>query len=269
MLQRYTVIEEVPGTFRHGRLLKVSGGREGGQSSPYHMFVYPTTATTTVPRVRALRDKNIQRVSAACPSLLSVVDIGPCDVDPELGGVPVVFELLPDITLRDFVKVNSSAMSEKDVVAIVQQILTALKVLHNKDIVHTALTPDTIWIRPQGGLQVVVGGYGFGGQGDVDVSFLEPSSLSGGFSTMFDQKGYDLWSVGMVTYFLLSRGEQLVPPLPAPIPFPSSGVSERAKEFVRALLASREADRTRDASAALLHPWIPMPAASKDACPQQ
>eukprot|EP01097_Dermamoeba_algensis_P008432 TRINITY_DN5628_c0_g1_i2.p1 TRINITY_DN5628_c0_g1~~TRINITY_DN5628_c0_g1_i2.p1 ORF type:complete len:244 (-),score=31.60 TRINITY_DN5628_c0_g1_i2:206-937(-) len=159
--------------------------------------------------------------------------------------------------------------SENDARAIVLQIIRGVDVLHTAGVCHRNIKPENILCSAEEN-RVVLSDFGlskFFGRGELMLSrtgtpgYVAPEIVGGGLC--YD-KAVDLWSVGVITYFLLCG----YPPFQEPnmldktmrgqYSFPSPHwdmISDLAKSFIASLLQVSPNLRLTS-SQALLHPWI-------------
>jgi calcium/calmodulin-dependent protein kinase I len=186
----------------------------------------------------------------------------------------VIMELVTGGTLMEKI-VNKGCYSEGSARNIVKQILEALKYLHNKGIVHRDLKAENILLRTPSSEDVVVTDFGLS-------RILNDSSMMASLCgtpyavapEVLSAKGYrkvvDLWSTGVIAYFILcgfppfvaeTVSEVFEQILSADYDFPSQywgKVSMKAKNFVSSLLVL-EPDKRLDAEQALKHEWVVSP----------
>lgn len=101
--------------------------------------------------------------------------------------------------------------TEKDAVATLRQILDAITYLHNKNIVHRDLKPENLlYLTPAADSQLVLADFGIAKS--LDSPNQKLTSLAGSFGyaapEIFQSVGYgkpcDIWSLGVITYTILS-----------------------------------------------------------------
>jgi len=162
--------------------------------------------------------------------------------------------------------------SEKDAVQVVSHLISAIGYLHEKNIIHRDLKPENLLLKKGDEIHVLLSDFGLSRiLGDESMAstacgtpyYVAPEILHGrGYG-----KEVDLWSIGVITYFLLAgfppfMGETLQEIadliLRADFDFPSpyfDEVSKEAKDFIKKLLVAEPQDRMT-ATIALEHPWM-------------
>ena len=125
-----------------------------------------------------------------------------------------LLEHVPGITLTKWLEENPKASLE-DIIAIITQVISGVRALHRKDTLHQDIKPDNILILP--GTTVKVIDYGschIGGISEISSPF-ERSSALGTLDFSAPEYHYgsrpntksDLFSIAVITYFLLSNGQ--------------------------------------------------------------
>jgi len=201
-------------------------------------------------------------------------------------GVTLALEYIQHGDLLHWMK-HKGSVSELEVCIIVHQVLGALEYLHARDIVHRDVKPNNILVRETSPIQIALCDFGLSKlcvceQGlytpaGPGLNFTAPdilralqTGLDGGplMATRNEAKGWEVWSVGVLTYFLLSGsipfkggtvGAQLDVMDSGTLRFPPAlfgEVSDNAKDFVRALLTPDVSARIRSAAAARMHVWF-------------
>ncbi|GES90731.1 putative calmodulin-dependent protein kinase type 1 [Rhizophagus clarus] len=149
---------------------------------------------------------------------------------------------------------------EHDAINIVRNIIEAVKYLHDKDIVHRNLKPENIIFRTkEDEFDLIICGFHLSrivGSEVLNTICGTPSYMA---PEIFRNSGYgkpiDLWSIGVITYFLLFGF----------VPFDGNyeeidekcweKVSDIAKDFINKLLTINP-DSRLTAHQALTHPWL-------------
>lgn len=162
--------------------------------------------------------------------------------------------------------------SEKDAVGVIQKLFAAIDYLHQHNIIHRDLKPENLLLHKGDDTEIMLSDFGLSRiLGDESMAstacgtpyYVAPEILGGhGYS-----KEVDLWSLGVITYFLLAgfppfMGESLqeIADLIMRADFEFSSpyfddVSKEAKDFVKRLLVADPADRM-STQEALNHPWL-------------
>jgi len=171
--------------------------------------------------------------------------------------------------------VDRGCYSEKDAASIVRQIVNGVKYLHSLGIAHRDLKPENLLCSSGDvrNMQIKIADFGlskiFAGGQQLETScgtpdYAAPEVLTGEHA--YD-KSVDLWSVGVITYVLLSG----YPPfhgssqpalferiIKANYDFPPAEwdyISDTAKDFIRNLLVLQPQKRLT-AEECLLHPFL-------------
>jgi len=168
--------------------------------------------------------------------------------------------------------VDKGSYSEKDAATVVWKVLDAIQYLHQKNIAHRDLKPENLLLKSSDDTHVMLSDFG------LSRILGEESMMSTACGTPYYvapevvkaisyTKEVDMWSIGVITYFLLAgfppfMGEKLTDIveqiLEADFSFPSpywDDVSDQAKDFVSKLLVIDPRARY-SAEQALDHPWL-------------
>jgi serine/threonine protein kinase len=162
--------------------------------------------------------------------------------------------------------------TESDARRVMLQLGSALQYLHLRGIVHRDLKPENIMVQEEGSDDVVVGDFGLskftaGKQDSLKMAcgtlaYVAPEVLK---MTGYG-KGVDLWSLGVIMYFMLrgrlpfdsdNQKEIIALTLKGDIPFnhkPWEETSDNAKDLIRGLLKINPAQRL-DIDQFMAHPW--------------
>ncbi|CAB4485013.1 kinase-like protein [Rhizophagus irregularis] len=161
---------------------------------------------------------------------------------------------------------------ERNAINIVRNIIEAVKYLHDKEIVHRNLKPENIIFRTQDDESDILI-CGFHLSRIIDSDILNTICGAPGYMApeIFGNSGYskpiDLWSIGVITYFILcgfepfgNEGtyEEIHDVLRANYNFNEKSwkkVSDTAKDFINKLLVI-DPDSRLNAYQALAHPWL-------------
>jgi len=191
----------------------------------------------------------------------------------------IVLELVPGGELFDQLVKNGS-YSESDARSLITQVLEGVDYMHKNGVVHRDLKPDNLLCQDATHIKIA----DFGMSKDVPTmgmlktavgtpSYIAPEIIQGINQTCYDS-GCDIWSVGVLTYVILSgytpfwgnTQDQLFSRITkAVFDFPSPEwdvVSEQAKDFIKSLLTPDPGDRP-SAEASLNHDWIKTKTTSK------
>ncbi|ESO93541.1 hypothetical protein LOTGIDRAFT_215945 [Lottia gigantea] len=163
--------------------------------------------------------------------------------------------------------------SEKDAAKAVKDICSAVDYLHRNGIVHRDLKPENmLYENPTEGAHLKITDFGLSKilGNDLTMStvcgtpmYCAPEVLEGKIYT----QSVDLWSIGVITYILLSGYEPFIAENDAEIykkiikceyefdsPYWDS-ISQNAKDLIRRLL-SRDPKKRLSVTAALQHHWV-------------
>ncbi|KAJ3052325.1 Calcium/calmodulin-dependent protein kinase type 1 [Rhizophlyctis rosea] len=169
--------------------------------------------------------------------------------------------------------VNLGYYSESNARRIVMEILDALKYLHSQNIVHRDLKPENLLMASKAtdapvkladfGLSTVMTNDSMLSTSCGTLTYVAPEILKG----LKYGKEVDMWSVGVITYILLSgyppfwaedEATTMELTLRGKFKFFSPDwdeISQDAKDFITALIQPEPAKRLT-AAQALQHPWI-------------
>jgi len=162
--------------------------------------------------------------------------------------------------------------TEKEASKLIKNVLNAIAYLHQNMIAHRDLKPENLLLKQGDDTHVMISDFGLSKVlGDSSMAFtacgtpyyVAPEVLTGGGYG----KEVDLWSIGVITYFLLAgfppfMGESLrdiveqiiVANYEFPAPY-FDAVSATGKDFIRKLLVVDKNARL-NVRQALAHPWI-------------
>eukprot|EP01118_Nematostelium_gracile_P005289 TRINITY_DN165_c0_g2_i1.p1 TRINITY_DN165_c0_g2~~TRINITY_DN165_c0_g2_i1.p1 ORF type:complete len:302 (+),score=81.58 TRINITY_DN165_c0_g2_i1:41-946(+) len=168
--------------------------------------------------------------------------------------------------------VSKNNYSERDACRVVKNILEGIKYLHSLQIAHRDLKPENLLLKSSyDDTQVLISDFGLSRIiGDYTVAFTSCGSPFYVAPEILQNKGYgkevDLWSIGVITYFLLAGFPPFMGELPvmidqilkADFQFGEKywgNISRYAKNFVAKLLVV-DPDQRMTAEQALNHDWI-------------
>lgn len=186
----------------------------------------------------------------------------------------IITELLKGGTLKSYIDNNIESLSEEKSIQILFYLLQAVNYIHNKDIVHRDIKPDNIMFADKNDLSTLkLVDFGLSGFTYETSSFcgtllfmapelLEASSSNASIS---NQKGCDIWSVGIIAAMLLNNGKhpyfvkgeskrKYINKLKAGYTF-NRTLSEMSNNFIGKLLEPNP-NKRYTAMNALNHPWI-------------
>jgi len=183
----------------------------------------------------------------------------------------LIMELVTGGELFDKI-VAKGYYSEKDACLVIKHVVGAIKYLHEQRIAHRDLKPENLLLKGKDDTQVMISDFGLSRVlGDSSMAYtacgtpyyVAPEVVSGqGYG-----KEVDLWSIGVIAYFLLAgfppfMGDTLPEIveqiLNADYDFPEpywDNVSDSAKDFISKLLVTDKTQRMTS-ELALDHPWI-------------
>jgi len=188
--------------------------------------------------------------------------------------VAIVLDLVTGGELFEKV-IERGHFSEKDASVLVKQTLEAVAYLHSEGVAHRDLKPENLLCRKENDqLHILVSDFGLSrllNEGEFSqmstqcgsLEYCAPEVLSG---TKYE-KSVDLWSVGVITYILLTGFFPFYDPNRDPAAMYEKiqnveydwedcpEVSAEAKDFVAKLLVYDAKDRMT-AEEALKHPWM-------------
>jgi calcium/calmodulin-dependent protein kinase I len=183
----------------------------------------------------------------------------------------LVMELVSGGELFDKI-VEKGFYSEKEAASVVKKVISAIQYLHSIHIAHRDLKPENLLLKKGDDTHVMISDFGLSrilGEDSLMSTacgtpyYVAPEILKANPYT----KDVDMWSIGVITYFLLAGFppfmgdnlpeivEQIVN---ADYSFPSpywDEVSKEAKDFVKKLLVL-EPEKRLTAEQALNHAWL-------------
>jgi len=183
----------------------------------------------------------------------------------------LVLELVTGGELFDRIVENGN-YTEKDASNIVRQILSAVLYLHNEGVVHRDLKPENLLSNddPKGGNHIYVADFGLSRLFNEDEQlttycgspeYVAPEVLA----CAPYEKAVDLWSVGVITYILLTgflpfydKNHAILFEKIQSVDYnwdDCPEVSPAAKHFIQHLLV-KDPKKRYTAELALSHPWV-------------
>uniref|UniRef100_A0A3B3TTI5 Protein kinase domain-containing protein n=1 Tax=Poecilia latipinna TaxID=48699 RepID=A0A3B3TTI5_9TELE len=178
----------------------------------------------------------------------------------------IVLEMADQGRLLDYI-VSWGNLTEEKVASYLRSVLEALHYLHNCRIVHLDVKPENLLVAHNASAQPVVKLTDFGDAVQLNSShYVHPLLGSPEFASPELVLGEpvsltsDLWSLGVVTYVLLSGASPFLDES-AEETFPRDyfhGVSQAARDFVRLLLRT-DPGRRPPAGLCLQEPWLQAP----------
>jgi len=171
--------------------------------------------------------------------------------------------------------VEKGFYSEKDASKLVKNVVGAIQYLHENKIAHRDLKPENLLVKGDDDTHIMISDFGLSKVlGDDSMAFTACGTPYYVAPEVVSASGYgkevDMWSIGVITYFLLAgfppfMGDSL-PEIVEQIingdyEFPSpywDNISANARNFVSKLLTVAPEARM-SAAQALHHPWLADP----------
>ncbi|NWU23400.1 KCC1G kinase, partial [Dyaphorophyia castanea] len=162
--------------------------------------------------------------------------------------------------------------TEKDASLVIQQVLTAVKYLHENGIVHRDLKPENLlYLTPEENSKIMITDFGLSKMEQSGIMSTACGTPGYVAPEVLAQKPYskavDCWSIGVITYILLCGYPPFYEETESKLfekikegyyefesPF-WDDISESAKDFIRHLLEKNPSVRFT-CEEALRHPWI-------------
>ena len=187
----------------------------------------------------------------------------------------IIMEYLSGGTLRAYITSHKDTLNENTARVITKQLLNAVEYLHlTCDICHRDIKPSNIMLSNENditciklldfGLSVDTFEYNRMIENCGTLIYMAPEQLRD--CTVY-YKSVDMWSVGIITYMLINKGEHPFYKLgdsttsvinaikQCTIEYDMNVFSEMAKMFICKLIDKNEVNRY-NAKNALVHPWI-------------
>jgi serine/threonine protein kinase len=248
---------------------------EGGYSTVYlgtNKITQETVAIKVIGKLKAdcgshvVTEFKIQ-CKFECPYIVNIYDMV-----EEPDRFLLVMEYVPGGELFEAI-LTEGPFSEKDAAVLIQQILVALKVLHDNKVVHRDLKPENLLLTKDshGNTTVKLADFGLAGIFSVEKMQEYAGSLSYSAPELVKNVPYtdsvDIWSLGCVVYVLLTatlpfydpddrRLAHLIARAKVNWEAPElAGVSALAKDFMSKMIRRKSSERISIAHA-LEHPWI-------------
>lgn len=179
----------------------------------------------------------------------------------------IIMELMKGGELFDYI-IERGMLTENDAIAIMRQVLHALKFIHEKNIIHRDIKPENLMLKDKHSMNVKVIDFGMSKvfcPGEEATrsrlgtpGYMAPEIMRGQKYT----KAVDMWSVGCVTYILLcgympfdetyGKSSKYVTDFPDK---EWGAISKIAREFISALINADPKARMTSTQA-LAHPWL-------------
>ncbi|GEO68100.1 Stk1 family PASTA domain-containing Ser/Thr kinase [Levilactobacillus acidifarinae] len=194
------------------RIIRALG--EGGMANVYlaHDLILDRDVSVKLLRLD-LRDdpstvRRFQREALAATELLHPNIVQVYDVGEENGMQYLVMEYVQGTDLKAYIKTHFP-IAYQEVIEIMEQILSAVKLAHEHNIIHRDLKPQNILIDPQRvakitdfGIAVTLSEHSLTQTNTVlgSVHYLSPEQARGGMAT----KQSDIYSLGIILYEMLT-----------------------------------------------------------------
>jgi len=186
----------------------------------------------------------------------------------------LIMELVKGGELFDKI-VSKGYYSEKEAASVIKNVISAIDYLHRSNIAHRDLKPENLLLKEEDETHVMISDFGLSRVlGDTSMAYTACGTPYYVAPEVVLGKGYgkevDLWSIGVITYFLLAgfppfMGDTLreivnqITNLDYEFPSPYWDlVSNNAKNFIRGLL-TLDPNVRLTSQQALNHPWIQNP----------
>lgn len=156
-------------------------------------------------KLRFMEEARVIAQFSNCESIVHVYDFFETNNTAYL-----VMEFLDGETLRERMNVNNERMSYNDAINIIMPIMNALKIVHDKDIIHKDISPDNIFLCKDGRIKLI--DFGASKFGDSKFTVQENSVVTKPGYTPPEQYRLngkigpysDIYSVGAVLYTILT-----------------------------------------------------------------
>ncbi len=269
-------------------LPKICGyGVAGSVRKCIHRETLRTHAVKTIDKSKAKRVDRIQREIAFLGQVDHPSIIHTYEIFEDKKNVHIVTEMCYGGELFDKIVDNAEkgkqCLSEHETVTIIRSLLDAVSYLHKNDICHRDIKPENILFEKKGDMSSIrLIDFGLSirhrsGQKPLSSMvgtsyYMSPQVLEGSYD-----KSCDIWSIGVMTYVMLTGR----PPFNGPnddaifgkikaaeLEFSGpvwEGISEAAKDFIRCLVRTDPQARW-DAEMALQHAWLRDSLLNKDLC---
>ncbi|MDT6980796.1 Stk1 family PASTA domain-containing Ser/Thr kinase [Levilactobacillus zymae] len=194
------------------RIIRALG--EGGMANVYlaHDLILDRDVSVKLLRLDLRDDPNtvrrFQREALAATELLHPNIVQVYDVGEENGMQYLVMEYVKGTDLKAYIK-DHFPIAYQEVIQIMTQILSAVKLAHEHNIIHRDLKPQNILIDPQRvakitdfGIAVTLSEHSLTQTNTVlgSVHYLSPEQARGGMAT----KQSDIYSLGIILYEMLT-----------------------------------------------------------------
>lgn len=183
----------------------------------------------------------------------------------------MIMELVEGGELIDKI-IQKGFYTEKDAMIVIQHLIDAVKYLHDHNIAHRDLKPENLLLKKGDDTHIMLSDFGLsrilGEESMASTACGTPYYVA---PEVLQAKGYnkevDMWSIGVITYFLLSgyppfMGENIKEIVgqicQCKYDFPSpywDQISTEAKDFISRLLVL-DTSKRMTAEEALYHPWL-------------
>jgi serine/threonine-protein kinase len=167
------------------------------------------------------------------PNIAALFDVG-----EDRGATYLVYEFIPGETLK--ATISGRPLNPRRAIDFGVQIADALAEAHADNVVHRALTPDTILITPKGNAKILDFGLAEWTRATTVASYAPPDQAPGDRAAAASDPRTDIFALGVILFEMLTGK---LPAYDGPLP---SGVTQAVPQELDAIVAKAAALRPED-----------------------
>jgi serine/threonine protein kinase/Tol biopolymer transport system component len=263
---------EIQSPLGAGGMGEVYRARDARLNRDVAIKILPTSFSTDPERLQRFAQESRATAALNHPNILSIFDIGTCEIGDNRGAPYVVSELLEGETLRD--RLRNGPLTSRKAIDYAQQIARGLAAAHEKGIVHRDLKPENLFITDDGRAKILDFGLAKITRPEADSSGNEPTQQATEAGMVMGTVGYmspeqvrgkpadprsDIFAFGTILYEMLSgkrafHGDSSVDTMsailkeePADLSETTRNVSPALERIVRHCLEKNPAERFQSA----------------------
>jgi serine/threonine protein kinase/Tol biopolymer transport system component len=168
---------EIQSPLGAGGMGEVYRARDSRLNRDVAIKILPASFSTDPERLQRFAQESRATAALNHPNILSIFDIGTCELGDNRGAPYVVSELLEGETLRD--RLRNGPLTSRKAIDYARQIAQGLAAAHEKGIVHRDLKPENLFITNDGRAKILDFGLAKITRPEPDASGDEPTQQVG------------------------------------------------------------------------------------------